>query len=375
MEYLHIILNNALYFSLLLIILSSIISVFLVGRKKDRCLKDLNGYMCSLYLKTGKEIYGYLRVFGTGLEMEYSETHQDTQGHLENSFIFYMSEFQDLMTIKRFHQKLSAEDRKKRTKDIRAAYYPGALRITRRRIRNFLSTFQDGITRSLNTLIGIAAAKKPKSNISEKQKDLTGLGAQVVSAVSHAYDPILERYIGHYVVLEMVENGVLEEFCGILKDYTQDFIEILNLVELEKLQFEVGSQSSEYESWLKIFEDDRQIRIENESDWPIHIIRITSGDKEIRKNHLMPEKSSISTDIPSGSESGIGHASIVIELFAPRIYDMVVPRALSLIRHGCPREKHSLETFLGTSASQSLQKALQSHFVLKVNAQIPSNPE
>lgn len=376
MEYLRIILNNALYFSLLLIILSSVISVFFIGRKRDRCLRDFNGYFCSIYLKSGKEIYGRLRVFGTGVECEYREDHHDTQGHLESSFIMYASEFGDMLYLKRFHRKLSSDNMKKRFKSVQAVYKPSFFRIIRRKCRNFFSTFQDGISRSMNTIIGMAASRNPKSHLSERQKEISGLGTQVVSVVSHSYDPMLERYIGYFIVLETMEQGVVTEYCGILKDYTQNFIEILNVLEIENFTFEVPAGFTGDNSGVHVTWSGPVLSIKNNGEWPVYLRSVVHRNNRIVSGQLIPEKSVFTLEIPAPADMHNAIPDILAaEVSIPIIFDMVVPRPFGLIRHGCPRDRHNLETFIGTSGSKALKSALHSQFIMLINAQKPVNPE
>jgi len=84
-----VILNNALYFSFLLILVSSIIGVFLRMRARDRCLTDFKEYKITLELTDGELVWGILHVFGSGIELEYQEEHKDRDGHFENSYILY----------------------------------------------------------------------------------------------------------------------------------------------------------------------------------------------------------------------------------------------------------------------------------------------
>jgi hypothetical protein len=39
----------------------------------------------------------------------------------------------------------------------------------------------------------------------------------------------LEKYIGHKVVLELIRGDKLLEYCGVLKDYTAEFVEIMDV--------------------------------------------------------------------------------------------------------------------------------------------------
>ena len=52
---------------------------------------------------------------------------------------------------------------------------------------------------------------------------------ELIGSVETSYEPLLERYIGHLVVLEMVKNDKVIELPGVLKDYTSEFIELMDV--------------------------------------------------------------------------------------------------------------------------------------------------
>lgn len=49
-----------------------------------------------------------------------------------------------------------------------------------------------------------------------------------MGSVATSYEPLLEKYIGHKVVLEIIKGDKIVEYPGVLKDYTADFIAILD---------------------------------------------------------------------------------------------------------------------------------------------------
>jgi hypothetical protein len=376
MEYMQLVINNALYLSLLLIIVSSVISVFFAGRKKDRCLKDFNRFLSYVYMKNGRHVYGVLRVFGTGIELVYRHNHQDKQGHIESSFILYSWEFAEIKYVKRFHKELALKNRKKRIKDIRTVHHPSIFRMSRRKLRNFLSTFQDGITRSLNTVINTFATRNPKSRFSQQQKDISGIGTQVVDVACHSYDPIIESYIGHFIVLELLENGVINEYCGILKEYTQNFLEVLNVMEIESYDYQIRSGEAIDDNWLNLHWKDNQFCIENKGDWPVFIQTAYLSDSLIIKDHLLAEKNCFRLDHDAKQNSDSTADELLdVHLLVPNIFDMVVPRPLGQVRHGCPRRKHNIETFIGSSTSNTLNEALYNQFIMQVNVKKREHPE
>ncbi len=48
-------------------------------------------------------------------------------------------------------------------------------------------------------------------------------------SIGASYEPLLEKYIGRKVVLEMIKGDNILEYGGVLKDYTGEFIEIMDV--------------------------------------------------------------------------------------------------------------------------------------------------
>ena len=84
---------DLLAITIIFIIVSTLIAAFIRGRKKDKCLKDFSADTVTLEDKTGKTVYGKLRVENTGLELNYESSHKDADQHIETSFILRGSIF------------------------------------------------------------------------------------------------------------------------------------------------------------------------------------------------------------------------------------------------------------------------------------------
>ena len=50
-----------------------------------------------------------------------------------------------------------------------------------------------------------------------------------MGSVGTSYEPLLERYIGRKVVLVLIKGDKIFEHSGVLKDYTAEFIEIMDV--------------------------------------------------------------------------------------------------------------------------------------------------
>ena len=50
-----------------------------------------------------------------------------------------------------------------------------------------------------------------------------------MGSMGTSFEPLLERYIGHRVVLELIKGEKIFKYSGVLKDYTAEFIEIMDV--------------------------------------------------------------------------------------------------------------------------------------------------
>ena len=51
----------------------------------------------------------------------------------------------------------------------------------------------------------------------------------LMGSVGTSYEPLLEKYIGHKVVLEFIKGDKIFEYCGVLKEYTADFLKVMDI--------------------------------------------------------------------------------------------------------------------------------------------------
>ena len=70
------------------------------------------------------------------------------------------------------------------------------------------------------------------------------MGQNIIGYAGTQYDPLLEHYVGTKVVVEVTEGDVVHEHIGILKDYTADFLEILDVHCPTRLRFRCAPKRS-----------------------------------------------------------------------------------------------------------------------------------
>ncbi len=216
--------------TIIFIVLATAVGAFVRKRSRDKCLRDFEQNMVTLEDTAGKTIWGKLRVENTGLEFVYPDKQEDEQGHDEASYILYKYEYPKIGVVIRFHDELSERNKKGREKELKRTYHPGLWRRLKRKILNVLRTVRDSVVEVVNLLISQAKKATPAGKmLSSQDKYVSQMKQELMGSVGTSFEPLLERYIGHKVVLEMIKSDKLFEYCGVLKEYTAEFIEIMDV--------------------------------------------------------------------------------------------------------------------------------------------------
>ena len=228
--------DSATAITILFIIFAAGIGAFVRKRSRDKCLRDFERNMVTLEQTSGKRIWGKLRVENTGLEFVYPEKHKDQEGHDEASYILYKYEYPNIGAVIRFHDELSESNKKEREKELKRTYHPGRWRRLKRKTLNVFRTVRDSVVEIVNLLISQAKKATPAGKVLTSQdKYVSQMKQELMASAGTSFEPLLERYIGHKVVLEMIKGDKIFEYCGVLKEYTAEFIEIMDVNYAAKL--------------------------------------------------------------------------------------------------------------------------------------------
>ncbi|MGD9109472.1 MAG: hypothetical protein PVG93_00900 [Phycisphaerales bacterium] len=222
--------DNSFAITIAFIALATLIAAFVRRITRDKCLMDFKSNCVNLLHTDGKKIWGRLRIENTGLELIYQNKQKDTEGHEEASYILYKYEYPKIQVLIRFLDELSNENKKLRQKKLVKTYHPKFFAKARRKTANVFRTIRDSIAEVVNLLISrVKKTAGAGATISSQDKYVTQMKQQLMGSVGTSYEPLLERYIGNKVVLEMVKNEKVIEYSGVLRDYTADFIEIMDV--------------------------------------------------------------------------------------------------------------------------------------------------
>ncbi len=221
---------DTLTITIIFIALATFVGAFVRKRSKDKCLKDFSGYPVTLERTGGKTIWGTLRVESTEFELVYEESHKDSEGHDEASYILYKQEYSNIDALVRFHEQLSVGDRVRRDAELRRTYSPGFFRRLGRSVKSVFKTVRDSVMEVLNVLISHTKKTTPAgAMLTSQDKYVSQMKKELISSVGTAFEPLLERHIGRKVVLELVKGDRVLELPGVLKDYTSEFVELMDV--------------------------------------------------------------------------------------------------------------------------------------------------
>jgi len=222
--------ENATAITILFIIFAAAVGAFIRKRSRDKCLRDFEQNMVTLEDTAGKTIWGKLRVENTGLEFVYPEKQKDEDGHDEASYILYKYEYPKIGVVVRFHDELSEDNKKAREKELEKTYHPDWDRRLKRKMLNVVRTVRDSVVEIVNLLISQAKKATPAGKmLTSQDKYVSQMKQELMGSVGTSFEPLLERYIGQKVVLEMIKGDKIFEYCGVLKEYTAEFIEIMDV--------------------------------------------------------------------------------------------------------------------------------------------------
>ncbi len=318
--------------TLFVILVATLIGSYLRSSRKDRCLQDFDGFHVTVERKNNRVIWGFMHLFPTGFDLTYRADVQDER-HIETSYIFYRDEFNDIQAIYRHARDLDAEAQKRRARDLQRAFHPSIVRRLRRAFRNFMSTATDSLNEVLGMVIGRVRKPAAKVITDTSETYIKNVGKDIIGYVGTSYDPLLEHYVGTRVVLELVEDDEVHEHVGVLKEYSADFLEVLDVYfPLPKsIRLASNNNRNELEEKAELTLDSRQVRVHNKGENPLYVESLKVGRESMDINAIVGGNEDIVLHLADDSDD------VVVNLRVASRLDMIVPRGHALIRHRAER--------------------------------------
>jgi len=224
---------------MVLLFVAATITAIAARRKRDRCLKYFNREPVMILMQSGKWIWGRFIAYPKAMELVFESPEKDESGLTKSSYVLYSPEVDGIKKILQAPPVAGTKEHEKWKKEIRCIANPSMLRRFRRWIWNVFNTLRDAISQSLGMIIGTMKKSTPMGKVSGADKRAGDIGNTLLGTVPNAYEPVLEKYLSKQVVVEMLEDGNVLEFAGLLQEYSGKYLLLRNVA--FKPNIEIGT--------------------------------------------------------------------------------------------------------------------------------------
>jgi len=323
--------TNLLLLTIIFIFVSAIVGAFVAGRRRDRCLTLLDDYHITMAKTDGQVLWGDLRVFSQGIELEYDAPYSSRQGIIKSSYLLYQPEMEQVVAFCRYVGHLTESEQRTRVRQVEARFRPGVTRRARRSMVNVLNTIRDAFTQAMNAFLGQMAKVGGKTSVAASQKgEMEKVGKTLLGAVGNAYEPMLERQIGKPIVIEVTSvshpDGSHLELCGYLAEYSDKYLAMLNVEQAVQETFTLPCDEPVERDGVMIEVDSVTVRITNKSSVPLIVDAVISDQGETRELGVVLNRASTARlpRIPG---------QLSVRLHRVQRIDMICHRSRAVIRH------------------------------------------
>jgi hypothetical protein len=304
------------------------------SRRRDRCLRSLQDFHVTLAEHGHDLTWGRMQVYATGLEVEYPQAVVARGGHLERSFIFYNDQFDAMTALYRCPRGLSDEEHERRSHLIARTVHPGLHRRVARWIRNWLGMVRDALVQAVGLVIGVAKTQAPGSAVfGTQEQQVKALSGEIIGHTGNAFDPLLERHLFTQVVVEITADGTTRSYCGWLKDYSSQFIEVLdayaNTHDTTPRPVRPYAPADDVLPQLNVRLEEGRIYVTNRSERFFYVEGVDAGSWHQPIDAVLPPGYTADLTLPPDVDPDAVRACVGT---ADRV-DMVVPRRHALVRH------------------------------------------
>lgn len=214
---------------MILLFIAATVAAIAARRKRDRCLKYFNREPVMILMESGKWLWGRFIAFPKAMELVFEHPHMDASGYKKASYVLYSPEVDGIQKILQPPPQAGTPAYEKWQQEIRRISNPSLFRRVRRWLWNVFNTLRDAVSQSLGMILGTLKTKTPIGRVSGADKRAGEIGNTLLGTVPNAYEPVLEKYLSKQVIIEMLEDGQLVEFAGLLQEYSGKYLLLRNV--------------------------------------------------------------------------------------------------------------------------------------------------
>jgi hypothetical protein len=323
------VLDRIFWATLGFIFLVTIVGAFVRLRRRDVCLALFSGHHVTLAHTNARTVWGRMRAYAQGIELIYSVPYQTPYGLYKAGYLLYQSEMGNLLALCRYVGHLTPEEQALRAAQVAQRVNPRFRWRFQRGLRNVFNTIRDAFSRAFSAFVGQIAKVTGSPVLVNQQKDVDQLGQTLFQAAGNAYEPMLEKHIGHPVILEITDprdpNGERTEVFGHLAEYSENFVALFNADTGEEPEFAVDDAAAPSHG-VSCTLDEQGVTLTNLIDIPLAVRALVDGDGRERR---------IGAALLRGTQVRLPRPAPPFRFLArraPRV-DLVCPRQIARIRY------------------------------------------
>lgn len=387
--------DSTLVTILILLALATVVAL-IQARRRDRCLKSFEGFPVTLSRADGNLAWGTLDLYSTGMELRYAHPVEADLGHVERSVLTYKEEYPSIVALYRFPEALSGEREEERLAALESTAHPTLARRLWRKVRNWISLLRDALVQSAGMIVGAVSSKSP--GLAKNQAGLQQLSGEALGTA--AYDPLLEAHLFRLVTVDLVREGKPKQtYCGWLKDYTTQFIEVVDAFanDAETTTELRDVSASDPPEDVEITYADGRVRIRNGTDRLLYVAEAWAEGTHVSSPPAVPfappgtpvaDPSPVAPPkrewerafgclLPPGTHADVTapptpFADVHVRMGPAGRVDLVLPRALARVRHGADGSEALRAEKTPDGAEQKKGRAWQ---VLQRGSGTPEKPK
>ncbi len=214
---------------MILLFVAATIAAIAARRKRDRCLKYFNRKPVMIRMESGKWLWGRLIAYPKAMELEYEHPQKDASGVRKASYVLYTPEVDGIRKILQSPPLEGTPEHEKWKKEIQRIANPSPFRRARRWLWNVFNTLRDAVSQSFGMILGTLKSKTPIGKVAGADKRAGEIGNTLLDTVPNAYEPVLEKYLSKQVIVEMLDEGQVVEFAGLLQEYSGKYLLLRNV--------------------------------------------------------------------------------------------------------------------------------------------------
>jgi hypothetical protein len=215
--------DAAIWIPIAVLFLSALVGALVRRHTKDSCLRVFQGSFVYVKLKSGRWIWGNLIVYSNALELEYSAGVDLNSTFEKRSYIFFEHELDSIERVVRPSPKEGTSQHYQWLEEIQQLQNPSPRRRFQRKIRNVFNMLRDAFAQSVSMIFGAIKQKTSLAKIPIADDKVGEVGKTLITVIPNSYEPILEKYLGRWVVVQTPIDKEIHEQAGILQEYTSKY--------------------------------------------------------------------------------------------------------------------------------------------------------